>query len=145
MWRAELSSFVGRTAQVRQLKALVRTTRLVTLIGVGGVGKTRLAARIASDIAPSFPGGVWFVELDPLDQPELVGHAVAMATGAKAEASGSVVQRIAEQLHTGRSLLVLDNCEHVIGAAAELATALSATCPTLSILATSREPLRCAG
>jgi predicted ATPase len=145
MPRTELSSFVGRKLQVRQLKELVRTRRLLTLVGVGGVGKTRRATRVASDVAAFFPAGFWFVDLAVLDQAGLVPRAVAMAVGAREEPATPVLQALAECFRSGRCLLLLDNCEHLLSPAVELATALLDECPSLTILATSREPLRCEG
>jgi non-specific serine/threonine protein kinase len=140
-----LSSFVGRKEQGRQLKELVRTKRLVTLVGVGGVGKTRLATRVASQVAAEFTAGTRFVDLASVDHPSLVPRAVVLAIGALEEAETPVQQTLAEFFRAGRWLLILDNCEHLTYAAAELATALLEECPLLSVLATSREPLRCEG
>ncbi len=145
MRRGDLSSFVGRKVQIQQLKELVRTRRLVTLVGVGGVGKTRLAARVASEVQTFFTGGFWFVDLAAVDQASLVPHAVAVAVGARAETSAPVVPTLAERFRAGRCLLLVDNCEHLVDAAAELCSALVESCPSLTILATSREPLCCEG
>lgn len=110
MPRAELSSFVGRKLQVRQLKELVRTKRLLTLVGVGGVGKTRLATRLASEADAFFPAGSWFVDLAALDQASLVPRAVAVAVGAREDAAAPAWQGLAECFRSGRCLLLLDNC-----------------------------------
>ncbi|MEU5362702.1 BTAD domain-containing putative transcriptional regulator [Streptomyces sp. NPDC005925] len=154
--RARLTSFVGRDTDIDAIRRDLGAARLVTLIGPGGAGKTRLsqeAAEAARDIAPD---GVWLAELAPVDDPGAVPEAVLTAVGARetvlygagAESMRAVadrhddpVERLAEHCGRRRMLIVLDNCEHVVGAAARLAAELLARCPRLTVLATSREPL----
>jgi predicted ATPase/DNA-binding SARP family transcriptional activator len=145
--RERLSSFVGREAELDQLRERVRHSRLVTLVGPGGVGKTRLAVEVADSIRDEHRDGAWLVELASVTEPEGVAPAVAGALGAaasamgKPQAPGSTLELVQEHL-AGRSLVVvLDNCEHVIDQAAALAEALVGTVPGLRLLATSREPL----
>lgn len=121
------------------------TSRLVTLTGVGGVGKTRLALRIAADVARAFPDGVWLVELAPLQDQELLVSTVATAVGVADEAGGSTLARLSEYLSSKRLLLVLDNCEHLVDGCATLAGTLLRNSPGLRILATSRHALGVSG
>jgi predicted ATPase/DNA-binding SARP family transcriptional activator len=145
--RERLSSFVGRDAELEQLKERIRQSRLVTLVGPGGVGKTRLAVEVAASLRHEHRDGAWLVELASVTEPEGVASAVAGALGAAAsamgrpQAPGSTLELV--QLHlAGRSLIVvLDNCEHLIDQAAALAEALVGTVPGLRLMATSREPL----
>jgi len=145
--RAQLSRFVGRDAELRQLRAAVRSSRLVTLIGPGGVGKTRLAVEAAAALREEHPDGAWLVELAGVAEPGGVAPAVAAALGAGvavlpgAQPAGSATDLIVRYL-AGRSLVVvLDNCEHFIGEAAALADTLAGAVPGLRLIATSREPL----
>ena len=140
-----LTSFVGRAGPVREVAALLDRSRLVTVTGPGGVGKTRLARQIARQAAGGFADGAWLAELAPVRDPALVAAVVAAALGVREQpglpASGVLAQALARQ----QLLLVLDNCEHVAGAAAELCGGLLAACDDVRVLATSREPLRVAG
>ena len=145
--REQLSSFIGRNADLEQLSESVRTCRLVTLIGPGGVGKTRLAVEVAASLRDKYRDGVWLVELASVTEPEGVAPAVAGALGAAASTlgsphqPGSAVDLICHHL-SGRSLIVvLDNCEHVIDRAAGLAESLLGEVPGLRLIVTSREPL----
>ena len=145
--RERLSSFVGRGAELEQLSDMVRSSRLVTLIGPGGVGKTRLAVEAAAALRQDHRDGAWLIELAGVKEPEGVAPAVAGALGAAAAAMaspdspGSTADLILRHL-AGRSLLVvLDNCEHVIDQAAALADTLVGAIPGLRLIATSREPL----
>jgi predicted ATPase/class 3 adenylate cyclase len=135
-----VSSFVGRVDEVRQLVAAVRSDRLVTLTGPGGVGKTRLALQAGSEVASSFPGGVWFVELAPVGDPGAVASAVASAIELRIEAAAAI-DAVAEQLSTGSALLVLDNCEHVVDAVAELVDVVVRKAPGVHVMVTSREAI----
>ena len=132
-----LTHFVGRKAELERTAELLRTQRLVTLTGFGGTGKSRLAIQSATDALHAFADGVYLVELAPLSDPELVPGAVSTVLGA-GEAS---TDRLCEHLRSRRMLLILDNCEHLIEAAARLCEALLGRCPGLCILATSREAL----
>ena len=140
--RAQATSFVGRQSEVAELAAAVQAHRLVTLTGVGGVGKTRLALQVAAELVPEFPDGVWLLELAPVGDPTSVPDAVATALGIVQQAEMSVAESIAEALAGRLQLLVLDNCEHVLDAAADLVEAIFARSPTVKVLATSREGLR---
>jgi predicted ATPase/DNA-binding SARP family transcriptional activator len=149
--RERLSSFVGRTAELEELKEVVRSSRLVTLIGPGGVGKTRLALETAADLREEHRDGAWLVDLASVTEAEGVAPAVAGTLGAAAAgltaplSPSSTVELIVAYL-AGRSLLVvLDNCEHVIAEAASLAEALVGAVPGLRLVATSREPLAVPG
>jgi predicted ATPase/DNA-binding SARP family transcriptional activator len=143
----QLSSFVGRDVELEELGEALRSSRLVTLIGPGGVGKTRLAIEVAAGLRAQLPGGAWLVELAGITDPEGVVPAAASALAARGTAAAdaqppeSPVERVVQHL-TGRSLVViLDNCEHVIEQAAALAHTLVAALPGLRLIATSREPL----
>ena len=144
--REQLSSFVGRSAELQELSEAVRSGRLVTLIGPGGVGKTRLAVEAAATLRHEHRDGAWLVEFASVTEPDGVAPAVAGALGAATAGLGrpspaSTVELIVRYL-AGRSLLVVfDNCEHVIGQAAALAETLAGTVPGLRLIATSREPL----
>ncbi|MFR9794825.1 AfsR/SARP family transcriptional regulator [Streptomyces sp. MS06] len=154
--RARLTSFVGREADIADLRDDLETARLVTLLGPGGAGKTRLSQEAAETVRDAARDGVWLAELAPLDDPEAVPEAVLTALGARetvlrgagaeeiraaAERPADPVVRLAEHCARRRMLLILDNCEHVVDAAAALAAELLARCPELTVLATSREPL----
>jgi predicted ATPase/transcriptional regulator with XRE-family HTH domain/tetratricopeptide (TPR) repeat protein len=136
-----LTSFIGRERETAALQRLLLSTRLVTLTGMGGSGKTRLALHAAAALAHAFPYGAWFVELAPLDDPALVPQAVASALGVQTESSQPLPTVLTSYLQTKQLLLLLDNCEHVVGATAELAESLLQSCPTLRLLTTSRETL----
>ena len=139
---APLGTFIGRVGTRREIAArLAGDARLITLVGAGGCGKTQLALRAASDVAGGYPDGVWWVELAAHRDPALVERSVADALGMPASADEVRYERVADRLGEGRQLLVLDNCEHLIDACAELVAELLRRCPNLRILATSREPL----
>jgi predicted ATPase/transcriptional regulator with XRE-family HTH domain len=142
---APLTSFVGRERELESVRRLVASSRLVTLVGTGGVGKTRLALEVVRALVPDYPGEVYVVELAPLADPALVGQAVAAALNVEDRGGRSAVELLISVLRDRRVLLVLDNCEHLIRACGELVRALLSACPELRILATSREPLRLAG
>ena len=138
---AQLSSFVGREQEVDDVAALLQETRFVTLTGVGGVGKTRLALQTAATVIPRFPDGVWLVELAKVRDAGAVADAVAAALGSPNRPEEPVVDTLKKFLRAKRVLLVLDNCEHVLDSAADLVVALEQACPELVVLATSREGL----
>jgi predicted ATPase len=141
----ERSVFVGRERELATVAGLVRSARLVTLTGVGGVGKTRLAIHTAAGLAPEFSGGVWLAELAPLIDAALVPSTVASAVGASVAGRLESTEAVCRFLAQRRALLVLDNCEHVIDAAAMLVDQLLAAAPRARVLATSREALDVAG
>ena len=137
----QLSTFVGRDEELAQVGDALKRSRLVTLTGSGGCGKTRLALQVAAEVADRHDDGVWWVELAPVSRPELVAHAVAAALGLREEHGRPLEETLAEQLRDTATLLVLDNCEQVLDAAARLVDGLLAAAPGLKVLATSREPL----
>lgn len=142
-----LTSFVGREKEIRELRELLLHTRLLTLTGVGGSGKTRLAIEVASGLlhANDFAHGVWFVELAPLTDATLVAQTVAGVLGLREEGGRPILDGLRYFLRSKQMLLLLDNCEHLIDACAELAGSLLSEAPQLKILATSREALGIAG
>ena len=142
---AELTSFVGRRAELAEVKRLLAGSRLVTLTGIGGVGKTRLALRAAAGLRRAFRDGVWLVQLDQLSDPELVAQAVAGALGLQDRAGYAPAATLADYLAGRQLLLVLDNCEHLVDAVAKLADPLLRAAAGLRVLATSRESLNIAG
>ena len=139
---AQTTSFVGRDVEVKELAELVRAHRLVTLTGVGGVGKTRLAVQVAAELVPEFADGVWLVELAPVGDPAAVPDAVATELGITQQPGTSVTDHIADTLAGRRILIVFDNCEHVLDAAADLIETILGRSSTVSVIATSREGLR---
>ncbi|MEA2472076.1 MAG: hypothetical protein QOE38_3075 [Thermoleophilaceae bacterium] len=140
-----LTSFVGRDRELAEVARLLDRSRLLTLTGAGGSGKTRLALEAAAARAPECPDGVWLVELAGLSDPALVPEATASALGLSLPSQRSDLEELGAQLRDWRTLVILDNCEHMGGACAVLAGHLLGTCPGLRILATSREPLRVPG
>src|ERR1700760_3696504 len=136
-----VTSFIGRDAEVAEVAAALRTHRLVTLTGVGGVGKTRLAVEVASQLADEFPDGVWLFELAAVTDPAAVPDAVAAVLGITQQPGKSVSQSVAAALEGRVRLLVFDNCEHVLDTAADLIEAVLAASATTTIVATSREGL----
>ncbi|WP_335931922.1 BTAD domain-containing putative transcriptional regulator [Streptomyces sp. PTD5-9] len=154
--RARLTSFVGRENDIEALRADLARVRLVTLLGPGGAGKTRLSQEAAEAVGDAWPDGVWLAELAPVDDPDAVPEAVLTALGARETVlrgagaeelravegnAGDPLVRLTEHCSRRRMLLLLDNCEHLVGAAAALVDHLLARCPDLTVLATSREPL----
>jgi predicted ATPase/DNA-binding CsgD family transcriptional regulator len=142
---SELTSFVGRRSELREVKRLLATTRLLTLTGSGGAGKTRLALRAAADMARGFPDGAWLVLLAPVQDPMLVPQAVFGALRVHDLSAGLSLSSLTEYLAGKRLLLVLDNCEHLLDACAVLASTLIRSCPDLHVLSTSRQALGVAG
>jgi predicted ATPase/DNA-binding SARP family transcriptional activator/DNA-binding CsgD family transcriptional regulator len=138
---AALSSFVGREGELVEVKRALAMTRLLTLTGAGGCGKTRLALEVARDLASSYPDGVWLVELASLSQPELVPQAAASVLGVREQPDRPLVDTLVGHLREKDLLLILDNCEHLIEVCAQLGRSLLHSCPRLRVLATSREPL----
>jgi predicted ATPase/DNA-binding CsgD family transcriptional regulator len=140
----EISSFVGREKEMAEVRRLLEDNRLLTLTGSGGCGKTRLALA-AGELVQGFGDGVWLVELAPLADPSLVSQAVASTLGVREQPGRSPTETLSGYLGTKKVLLVLDNCEHLVGACATLAEALLRSCPELRVLATSREALGVVG
>lgn len=136
-----LTSFVGREHEVAEVKRASATSRLVTLTGSGGCGKTRLALQVATELLPEYPDGAWLVELAPLQDPTLVPQTAAHALGLRDQPGVSPDELLTLGLRAKRALVVLDNCEHLLDACAALAERLLSTCPHVAVLATSREPL----
>jgi predicted ATPase/class 3 adenylate cyclase/DNA-binding CsgD family transcriptional regulator len=141
----QMSSFIGRTREIAEAQYLLSNTRLLTLTGSGGVGKTRLALQIAADALPTFETGVWLVELASIHDPGHVLTTVASTFGLRESPYLSLLDILKDYLRTKQMLLILDNCEHLIQACAELSDTLLRACPTLKILATSREGLGIGG
>ncbi len=141
----QLTSFVGRGAQMTDLEKLLVDNRLVTLSGAGGAGKTRLAVEIAARIAADFRDGVWYVDLAPVTHPAVVPVAVARALGLPDQPGLSTMEMLLRFVRDRQLLLVLDNCEHLLDASAELVVALLGGAPGLTLLATSREPIGVTG
>ena len=140
-----VSSFVGRETEVIEVRKLIETSRLVTLTGAGGSGKTRLALQVAADLLDDFTDGVWLVELASLADPELVESAVASVLKVQQQPGEDLLKTLVDAVADRCLLVVLDNCEHLLVAAAMLAETLVQSCPRLSLLATSREPLAIGG
>ncbi|MFI7190226.1 protein kinase domain-containing protein [Nocardia nova] len=141
----ELTSFVDRRIHLAEVKNLLVASRLVTLTGVGGVGKSRLALRVAQKVSSDFTDGAWFVELGNLADPELVPDVVAATLGIRSQGNRTVPEQLAELLSSREMLLLLDNCEHLLGSITTLTSLLLRTCPRLRIVATSRETLGVGG
>src|ERR1700761_6400675 len=139
--RRATSSFIGRESELDEVQAALKAHRLVTLTGVGGVGKTRLALEVAARLVDEFPDGVWFFELAAVTDPAAVPDAVAAVLGITQQPGKSVSESVAAALEGRMRLLVFDNCEHVLDAAADLIEAILAHSATVKILATSREGL----
>jgi predicted ATPase/DNA-binding CsgD family transcriptional regulator len=140
----EFSSFVGRTAEINELRELMRVMRAVTLCGAGGIGKTRLALRLLAAVAADFPDGAWFVELGEVRQQEHVVARVAAVVGVHEEPGRPLLDTLADSLRHRRAILVLDNCEHLVNECAVVCKHLLASSPGLQMVCTSREPLRVA-
>jgi predicted ATPase/class 3 adenylate cyclase len=139
--RPQVTSFVGRERELAEVRRLLERSRLVTLVGVGGTGKTRLELQVAADALEGYGDGAWLVELAPLSDPELVVGEVGRVLRVQQEPGQPPIDTIADYLRSKELLLVLDNCEHLIAAAAEVTERLLGSCSALSVLTTSREPL----
>ena len=140
-----LSSFVGRRRELGELREALQGTRLLTLTGPGGCGKTRLGLQFASDAADRFPDGVWWVDLAPLAEERLVAATVAEALGVRPLPGVTELQAVCAYLASQRAMVVLDNCEHLLEPCAEVVEPLLQGCPEVAVLATSRAPLGVAG
>ncbi|MEU8530215.1 LuxR C-terminal-related transcriptional regulator [Streptomyces sp. NPDC048629] len=138
---ADVTSFVGRRREITEALRLLSSSRLLTLTGSGGVGKTRLALRVAERARRNFRDGVWLVELADLSDPSLLAHTTAERLGLRAEPSRDRVELVIDHLTPRETLLVLDNCEHLVDQCAAFVAALLPACPRLTVLATSRQSL----
>ena len=141
----QLTSFIGREHELSEIKQLLTTTHLLTLTGPGGTGKTRLSLQLATEVLESFSNGVWLVELAPLANPTLVAQTIAATLGVREQPGRTTLDALMDYVRAKSILLILDNCEHLIEACAQLANTLLRAAPRLKILATSREPLGIAG
>lgn len=141
----QVTSFIGREKEIRDSRNLLSHTRLLTLTGSGGAGKTRLSLQIAAEVLEIYTDGVWLVELAPLADPAFVPQTVASVFGLIEQTGKSFTQLLTDYLKTRKLLLLLDNCEHVLSACAYLADTLIRSCPDVKILASSREGLGIAG
>ncbi len=142
---AEPNSFVGRERDLAELARLLSDVRVLTLCGPGGIGKTRLALRLACEVVSGFPDGAWLAELADTEDPSLVARRVAAALGVREEPDRPLAETLTAALRPRLLLLILDTCEHVVDASAALVQQLLAGCPALRVIATSREPLRVRG
>jgi predicted ATPase/DNA-binding SARP family transcriptional activator len=142
-----LTSFIGREKELKEVTNLLSKSRLVTLTGSGGVGKTRLAIQVVADVLELFPHGVWFLDLAPLSDPTLVSNTLASLLGLREsrDTKLSVTDLLINYLHSRTALIIFDNCEHLIESCAQLVNLLLISCENLTILATSREALRVSG
>jgi len=141
----QLTSFIGREREIAEVKQMLSNTRLLTLTGTGGTGKTRLSIQIANEVLDQYPAGVWMVELASILDPLLIPRTTAIAIGLRDEPQRPVIDMLCDYLREKRLLLILDNCEHLIEACAQLADTLLHACPQICILASSREALGIAG
>ncbi|HET8679528.1 MAG TPA: tetratricopeptide repeat protein [bacterium] len=141
----QLTSFIGRARELAEIQERIASSRQLTLTGTGGVGKTRLAIELASRVLAQFPDGVWMVDLSPLSDPARVPQAVASALGVQEETGRPLPEVLGDYLLSKRALLMLDNCEHLTAACAELVEYLLRRCPDIRVLATSREILGTTG
>ena len=140
-----LTSFIGREKEQAEIKNLIAKNRLVTLTGAGGIGKTRLSIQVASREENDFPNGIWLVEFAPISDPALVPQVILTTLSLSEQTGRSPLRTLSDFLQAKRALLILDNCEHLITACAQICNDLLTQCPKLKILATSREPLNISG
>jgi predicted ATPase/class 3 adenylate cyclase/Tfp pilus assembly protein PilF len=141
----QVTSFIGREREQAEIKRLLDGTRLLTLLGMGGLGKTRLSLQIGADVLDKYPDGVWFVDLAPIKDASLVPNVAAQVLGVREEPGKAITQTLCEHIKDHKLLFVLDNCEHLVAACASLADALLQGAPGARILATSREALHIRG
>jgi predicted ATPase len=142
---ADLTSFVGREKEISEISFLLQANRLVTLTGVGGTGKTRLALKVGENVLSDFPNGVWLVELAGLGDPELVPRTIAAALRLQESSNRPLIDQLQNYLREKQVLLILDNCEHVVNECASVANSLLQACPRLKMLTSSREALNVSG
>ncbi|WP_006247018.1 LuxR family transcriptional regulator [Mycolicibacterium tusciae] len=141
----QLSSFIGRTAEISAIREALANNRLVTLTGAGGAGKTRLAVQVAAETASEFADGVWYVDLAPITDPDVVPVTVVRALGLPDQPGQQTMDVVLRFIRDRRMLILLDNCEHLLDSSAALAIALLGAGPALTLLATSREPIGVTG
>jgi predicted ATPase/DNA-binding CsgD family transcriptional regulator len=141
----QLTSFIGRQGEMRSIREALADNRLVTLTGAGGAGKTRLAIQLAAATATEYASGVWYVDLAPLADPDLVPVTVARALGLPDQPGQPMMDVLRRFIRDRQMLMLIDNCEHLLDASAELITGLLAVCPALTLLTTSREPIGVSG
>ncbi len=141
----QVTSFIGRERELKEAKALLENTRLLTLLGMGGLGKTRLSLQIGADVLEKYPDGVWFIDLAPIKDASLVPNVAAQVLGVREEAGKPMLQTLCAHIREHKLLLIIDNCEHLVAACASLADALLQAAPGARIIATSREGLHIRG
>lgn len=141
----QLTNFIGREREMNEVKRMLGSTRLLTLTGMGGTGKTRLSLQVAADVLDNYPDGVWFVEFAAIADAAMVHETVAAALSLRQESDQPLTSTLTHFLKDRDLLLILDNCEHVVAACARLAETLLRSCPKLRIMASSREPMSIAG
>jgi len=141
----QLTSFIGREREQAEIATLLARSSLLTLVGAGGIGKTRLSLQVGADLMDEFPDGVWLVELAAIADPRLVPQAVASVLGVKEEPGRPVIEALVKVFRERRFLVILDNCEHLVQACAELVKVLLQSGPHVKLMASSREPLHVAG
>jgi len=141
----QVTSFIGRERELADIKRLLGDARLLTLLGMGGLGKTRLSLQVSADMLEKYPDGVWFVDLAPIKDPSLVPNVAAQVLGVREEPGKAITQTLCDHVKDRKLLLVIDNCEHLVSACASLADALLRGAPELRILTTSREALHIRG
>jgi predicted ATPase/class 3 adenylate cyclase len=141
----QVTSFIGRERELAEAKGLLEQSRLVTLLGMGGLGKTRLSLQMGADVLEHYPDGVWFLDLAPIKDASLVAQVAAQVLGVREEAGKPMQQTLCAHVKERTLLLIIDNCEHLVGACATLADALLQAAPQLRIIATSREGLHIRG
>ncbi|MBV9867246.1 MAG: adenylate/guanylate cyclase domain-containing protein [Abitibacteriaceae bacterium] len=141
----QLTSFIGRESAIQEVKHLLSSIRLLTLTGAGGCGKTRLSLQVGAEVLEDYDDGVWLVELAPVADPALIVQTVASTLGIREQGARPLLETLIDYLKPKTLLLLLDNCEHLLEGCAQLAHALLKSCPTLKILASSREGLGVAG
>jgi class 3 adenylate cyclase len=140
----QTTSFVGREAEVGEIEALIRRHRLVTLVGAGGIGKTRTSIHAAADLIADYPDGVWFVELAPLSSGDFLASTIAQTLGTSLP-DGDPTMNLVKRLEQKRSLLVFDNCEHIVDSVARIVGAILRGCPEIRVIASSRQALGIGG
>lgn len=141
----QLTSFIGREKDITEIKKLLSGTRLISLLGPGGTGKTRISLQVAADLIDDFENGVWFIELAPLSDPAFITTTIARTLGINEHPGQESEMSLINYLKYKELLIIMDNCEHLIGACAEIAEKILQSCPKIKIITTSREALKCSG